>query len=450
MRMMTISHGMTTGYAASLFCSGGIADLALRAAGYEIVVSSELLDERAQIYKANFPGADVVVGDIRDRKSEIIKRTNARLRGGELDLLLATPPCQGMSRNGRGKLLSAVRQGLRPEYDPRNQLIIDTVDIIRALRPRTVVMENVPEMQTTLIEDGSGEPVGIPEYLRREMPSGYCGTQAVVEFADYGVPQRRQRLITIYTRDPVFGEGIESGRVSAFPSPSHSRQGVLPARPWNTVDATIGHLPPLDAGSRDKATSGIPFHRVPLLDEEKYFWVSNTPPGKGAFDNQCVNPACRSQSNPTHGSSHDHAGINRAHKDTPIRCVACGELLPRPWVRSGQDYRLMSGYTSAYKRMRGDLPASALTRNLSYACSDRKIHPRQNRVLSLKEAFLLHTIEDFPWLWERADGRKVSDKLIREVVGESVPPRGLLPFFQHIARNETGATVAAPAQRAIA
>ena len=365
----------TASTAVSLFCSGGIADLALRTAGFEVLVASELVLERAEVYKANFTSTEVIIGDIRKTKKEVVHRARARLGGRTLDLLFATPPCQGMSKNGRGKLLSEIRAGLRPQFDPRNQLITDTLEIIRELRPQNILFENVPEMLTTIIEDMDGTPISMMDYIRREMPTEYSGASTVVEFADFGVPQRRQRLITVYTRCPEFRLAINRDSHQAFPTRTHSRQASLLEKPWVTVDDTICGLPPLDAASSEAASSEIPFHRVPLLDQEKYFWVSNTPPGKGAFDNQCANPSCLFGENVGHGSSYDQKGINRSHKSTPIRCLRCGELLPRPWVRQADEYRLMSGYTSAYKRMRGDLPASALTRNLSYACSDQKLSP---------------------------------------------------------------------------
>lgn len=102
-------------------------------------------------------------------------------------------------------------------------------------------------------------------------------------------------------------------------------------------------------------------------------------------------------------------------------------------MKENGQYRLMKGYTSAYKRMSWDSPASTLTRNLSYACSDNKVHPEQNRVLSLYEAMILHTITNYEFYWQRADGKKVSDKLIRELIGESIPPAGLEKIFCHLA-----------------
>jgi DNA (cytosine-5)-methyltransferase 1 len=92
----------------------------------------------------------------------------------------------------------------------------------------------------------------------------------------------------------------------------------------------------------------------------------------------------------------------------------------------------MRGFTSAYKRMSYDKPASALTRNLSYACSDNKLHPEQNRVLSLFEAFRLHTVDRYPYQWQRPDGRRVNDKTIREIIGESIPPAGFQIIVEHL------------------
>ncbi len=417
--------------AVSLFSGGGIGDLALRAAGAELLVASELREDRAQVLAANFPEAEIVTGDIEAKLDAVLQATQKALGGRRLDVLFATPPCQGMSKNGRGKLLNAIRQGLKPELDVRNQLILHALTLATSLKPRLVVFENVPEMQNTLIADRDGSARDILEIVREELGRDYAGGWEVVEFADFGVPQRRQRLITVFSSES-WAHSIEERGGSFIPPRTHAQSSTLFLKPWVSVLEALEGVPPLDAKSKESATSEIPLHRVPLLDEDKYFWVSNTPPNQGAFDNQCVNPECNYQDNPTHSARHDSHGINRARKDTPLRCARCGELLPRPWVREGENYRLMSGYTSAYRRMRGDLPASALTRNLSYACSDQKVHPTENRVLSLHEACIIHTISDFEFRWERADGKKVSDKTIREIIGESIPPRGLEIIFRHL------------------
>lgn len=418
--------------AVSLFTGGGIGDLALRGCGCHVLVASELLPDRAAVYRANYPETQTIVGDIRETRPRIIRAATDLLAGRELDVLFATPPCQGMSRNGRGKLLNGIRAGVKPALDPRNTLALQAVEIALALDPKVIVFENVPEMEFTLVERPDGGVGDLLATIATSLAPRYKGHWQVVEFADYGVPQRRQRLITVFSRvHPIKGVLARGG--SVLPAPSHSATPSMFTKPWITVDDALENVPPLDAGSEVSASHpSIPLHRVPTLDQEKYFWVRNTPPGRGAFDNQCVNPDCRFTGNPTHGSSHDAQGINRANRDTPIRCVRCGELLPRPWVVENGLHRLMAGFTSAYKRMRGDLPASALTRNLSYACSDQKLHPRQHRVLSIHEALILHTVSRYEFRWQRDDGRAVSDKTIREIVGESIPPYGLEVLFRGI------------------
>lgn len=422
--------------AISLFACGGIGDLGLRNAGFDVVVANELEKDRAEVFKYNYPECHMIVGDIWDKKQEILDETARRLGGESLDIVFATPPCQGMSKNGRGKLLNLLRQGLRDAVDPRNLLVIPAIDIFKKSNAHTLVMENVPEMENTFIPDPfcDGELIGILDFISRELGSEFESSVKVVEFADYGVPQSRQRLISIFTKNNKLKAYMKMAG-SLFPKETHSKNGEA-GRKWVSLRDVIHHLPAIDAASEESAShKEMQYHRVPLLDEDKYFWVSNTPEEMGAFDNQCVNSACRFDKNPTHGATKDENGINRSNKDTPIYCVKCGSLLPRPWVRDPGTggYRLMKGYTSAYRRMSWDSPASTLTRNLSYACSDNKLHPSQNRVLSLHEAMIIHTISDYEFEWKRADGKKVSDKLIRELIGESIPPAGLEKIFKFLA-----------------
>ena len=420
--------------AISLFACGGIGDLGLRHSGFEVVVANELLEERAEVFKCNYPETHMVVGDVWEKKHEILKIMRERLNGSSLDIVFATPPCQGMSKNGRGKLLNLYRQGLKDAIDPRNLLVIPTIEIFIKSGAHTLVMENVPEMENTFIPDhnGDGELIGIIDLIKKSLGNEFSSSIRVVEFANYGVPQSRQRLLSIFTKNERLKKHLEM-HGSLFPKETHSKDGYL-SKKWVTVRDVISNLPPLDAGKPETAQYlQIPFHRVPLLDQDKYLWVSNTPKDKSAFDNQCINPACGFTENTTHSSGKDENGINKASIATPIYCIKCNSLLPRPWVEKNGEYRLMKGYTSAYKRMSWDSPASTLTRNLSYACSDNKVHPSQNRVLSLYEAMKLHTVSNYDFKWMRADGKKVSDKLIRELIGESIPPAGLEKIFTFLA-----------------
>lgn len=414
--------------AVSLFSSGGIGDLSIRAAGFRLLASNELLVDRHSLFESNFPDVSAHTGDIRVVKAKLIADVRRQLKGRALTMLYATPPCQGMSKNGRGKLLNAVRAGKKPPLDERNQLIIPVVQVIKELQPEIVVLENVPEMAHTVILDSAGAPINILEYIDRELKS-YSAKAEVVEFADFGVPQCRQRLITVLSRQERVTNWLQ--RVgSLIPRPTHSKDSAEGTLPWNTVGDAIADFQPLDAQSPASAVSALEFHRVPLLDPMKHWWVANTPAERSAFDNQCCK--CGFDGNKTHSARRNSIGVNRASIDTPLYCQRCGELLPRPSVEKDGERRIMRGFTSAYKRMSATKPASALTRNLSYACSDNKLHPTQNRVLSLAEALRIHTVDQYDYRWVQPDGRKVSDKTVREIIGESIPPAGFEPIIRHL------------------
>lgn len=418
--------------AISLFASSGIGDLAVRAAGINSLVSNELIPERAELHSVNFPESKMLCGDIWDLEGEIIAHSRKLLEGKPLDFMIATPPCQGMSKNGQGKLLAEIRAGNRPKLDLRNRLVIPTMNIATALQPRILFFENVPEMANTVIEDESGNLVGIVDYIASRLGESYAGNATVVEFADYGVPQRRQRLITIFTRDPEVKLQFETAGTLIAPS-THSQHSAKNREPWITVKDAIGHFPELDAMvGRNENLEFNAYHRVPILDQKKYVWISHTPPGRSAFDNQCANRSCGYTGNQTHGSLRTIEGINRASNETPLLCERCGDLLPRPYTEVDGKKRIMKGFTSAYKRMAWDAPSPTLTTNFSYPSSDQNVHPSQNRVLSIFEALTLHTVADYEYQWKDSHGVQVKDGVIRDSIGESVPPRGLERLLSHL------------------
>lgn len=430
-------------FGVSLFSGAGIGDLGFRAAGVTFLAMCEKEGDRAGLAQLNFPESEVYVGDLNEVADGYCRAVANRLagEGQELFLLSCTAPCQGMSKNGQGTLLRNIRKGTRPPLDPRNRLILPALQVAQRLRPRWLVLENVVEMRNTVIEDQLKEVRFILGIVFDTLAPDYVGQAYDVEFADYGIPQRRQRLITVLTRDAPARKRFESG-LPLIPPATHAKSATRGLQRRVSVIEALEGFPPLDAVDEARAgCAAIPFHRVPVLDPKKYEWIRHTPPGKSAFDNQCVNPKCLFQGNQTHGASHNDEGINRAHRDTPLYCGRCGDLLPRPYTEEGGKLRIMSGYTSAYKRMEPNLPAPALTRNLSYPCSDQKVHPYQNRVLSLAEAMALQTIDRYGYRWgplkvSRGNSTRVQpvapDSLIRLVIGESVPPRFLEWLGKHL------------------
>ena len=406
----------------SLFSSAGIGELGIRAAGLEIKISNELLPDRAAIYHENYPEVKEICGDIWEKQQQIVDTWNEECNESPF-LVYATPPCQGMSSNGAGKLLREYREGRRKKEDPRNRLIIPTMNIIRELRPQWILLENVPTMNNTIISDEAGEIINIIDYIRQQLGDDYCGSATVVNCADYGIPQMRKRLITIFTKSEK-GKAYFEKHGTFMPPATHSEKRTLFTKPWVTLRDAIGDLPPLDSKEgKNERVDFHPWHFVPIMKPEKYWWMENTPEGQTAYNNQCVNPDCRFTGNRLHGSNM-RKGLHSSNKDTPIYCEKCGELLPRPTLidkKTGKR-RLLKGYDTAYRRMEWDVPAATLTQNFIFEASDKKVHPEQTRVLSIYEGLILQTIADYECSLS-IDGKQISKNLCAEIIGESVPPK---------------------------
>lgn len=414
----------------SLFSSAGIGELGIKKLGMEILVSNELLPQRCSLYSENYPEVESICGDIWEKQGEIIEAWNKAYDGSPF-LIYATPPCQGMSSNGAGKLLSEIRKGNRKPEDPRNRLIIPTLNIVTELRPMWLLLENVPTMNNTVISDENGEYVNIIDYISQRLGEDYIGKAEVVNCADYGIPQMRKRLITIFSRDPKAKEYFRI-HDSFIPPKTHSEERTLFTEKWVTLRDAIGDLPPLDARKgKNENKSFNPWHFVPIMNEEKYWWMSCAAEGCTAYNNQCVNPNCMYDKNPLHGSN-TNDGTHTSNKNTPIYCEKCGELLPRPTVidKKTKVRRLIKGYDTAYRRMEWDKPAATLTQNFIFEASDKKVHPDQTRVLSIYEALVLQTIADYEYKLI-LDGKPISKNMCAEIIGESVPPK----IIEIICRN---------------
>jgi DNA (cytosine-5)-methyltransferase 1 len=397
-----------------LFSSAGIGELGIERSGIEIACANEIVPYRVELYRENFPRHEIVEGDIWQVSDQIAEVTAGKLDGEELFLLYATPPCQGMSSNGMGRLKWEVSQGNRHEDDPRNRLIIPTVELIIKLRPRWILLENVPGMRMTEIHDQNGNLVNIIDFIAQQLGSEYVGTAEVLACDDFGVPQKRKRLVTIYTRDENGKKRFNENGGSFFSNDMKETR--------KTLRDAISHLPPLDAKpGKNQRLDYHQYHYVNAINETKYWWLENTPEGQTAFNNQCVNPDCRFQGNRLH-IDQKKDGKWASSKVTPIECERCGHPLPRPTVEDENGgRRLLKGFHSAYRRMKWDEPARTLTQNFLYEASDNKVHPEQNRVLSVLEALILQTIDryDYKFLIE---GKDIGPAKIAEVIGESVPP----------------------------
>lgn len=425
-------------HAISLFSSSGVGELGLKRSGIEVLAANEILADRCALYASNHPRTTMFQGDIWKVGPDIVRHVR-QVAGPDLFLAYATPPCQGMSTNGYGKLKAEVAAGNRPAEDARNRLIIPAMDVIAALRPHWVLLENVPGMRDTSIRTEHGH-ANILEYVAGRLGPDYAGGAEVLSCSHYGIAQLRRRLIAIFTREPRAKEYYAACGGTFFPSTERTTPP--------TLRSAIGHCPPLDAvRGKEAAPDFHPMHRVGVMKPDKYWWVSCTPEGETAYNNQCANSDCRFDGNERHVDSIED-GTWRSSKSTPIVCAKCGSLLPRPTFIDAKTglRRLIRGFHSAYRRMEWDKPARTLTRNYPFEASDNKVHPSQNRVLSTYEALVLQTIADYDYHWF-VDGKPANQSLIARTIGESVPPR----LIEFIARKIVGITrgVLRPSARAL-
>ena len=186
----------------SLFSGAGIGDLGIHyGCGIKTIVAVEKIESRANLIRANYPETEVIQGDISQNITEIIDVSNSKLGGKRPLLVSISPPCQGMSLNGIGKINSEIKKGNRPKYDPRNRLFIPALKIARSLQPEFILFENVSNMKNTVIKSRSKEGFSkILDSIPRYLGKGYTIYTFVQEFANYGVPHFRKRLITIAKR----------------------------------------------------------------------------------------------------------------------------------------------------------------------------------------------------------------------------------------------------------
>jgi DNA (cytosine-5)-methyltransferase 1 len=418
--------------AVSLFSSAGIGELGLERNKIEVIAANEIVAKRCNLYRENHRNVHLFEGDVWKLKEEIVQFVTERLGQEGVFLVYATPPCQGMSTNGVGKLKAEIKAGNRPLEDARNRLIIPAMDIICSLRPQWVLLENVPRMKDVIIRTDDGQS-RILDYVSKRLGRDYVGKGEVLSCSDYGIPQIRKRLITVFTRNENGKCYFDSNNGTFFPDHEKTRARTP------TLRNAIGSFPPLDAvAGKESCPSFNPLHYVPIMNPEKYWWVSNIKEGDTAYNNQCVNPSCMFQGNKLHVDKLQD-GHWQSNKNTPIYCQKCGHLLPRPTIidPKTKERRLISGFHSAYRRMVWDEPARTLTQNFIYEASDNKIHPNQNRVLSVYEALVIQTIADYDYRWARV-GKRMPLAFIAEIIGESVPPKLIDFIAQKIIRITEG------------
>ena len=234
---------------AEFFCGvGGTSRGFTRSGRFNVAFGNDVKNEALRTFEFNHAHDDVppstVRNDIRLLDVDTIHGA-LKERGvgkGGLDLMIGGPPCQGFSQLRRnehreeGKIVKFTGYS-QLAHDPRNDLVLRYLEVAEALRPKFLVIENVPQMLNHGFEGRLGKLSElVVQMLEKDL--GYKVEVAVVNCADYGVPQLRERAIFIAS-----SIGPASLPPKTHGDPKDKRLMEAGLKPWVTVEDAIGDLP---------------------------------------------------------------------------------------------------------------------------------------------------------------------------------------------------------------
>lgn len=208
--------------AISFFAGGGGLDLGISYAGFDVLYASDIEPQHCETLKHNFPEATVEAVDIIHQSgSKVVDAAGTR----EIDLMIGGPPCQSFSILGRRKSFE----------DERGKLVFEYARLVKEIRPRAFILENVPGLLT--VNKGK-DWEELLNFFRKE--TGYNLQYEILNAADFGVPQIRKRVFLI---------GFREKTDFHYPKPTHFSQENIHIQkqfPWVTsyeALENINHLP---------------------------------------------------------------------------------------------------------------------------------------------------------------------------------------------------------------
>jgi DNA (cytosine-5)-methyltransferase 1 len=372
----------------SLFSNVGVAEAYLDSIGIDVVLANEIDEKRAKFYKHLYPNTEMILGDITNKEifNEIIKKAKEI----EIDFIIATPPCQGMSSAGK-----------QDKDDIRNHLITYAIEIIKILKPKFVFLENVPQQLKTTIRY-KNKKVLIPDYLKEELNSNYYFNKTqTIDSSDFGVPQSRIRSIFLLSKKEI-------NFIWEHPEKEKKKK---------TLEEAIGNLPSLDPLIYDitekehlelfpnyekKKKEGLKvskWHYPPTHSKRHVEWLIRTPSGQTAFDNEIYFPK----------------------------------------KENGQR---INGHYNTYRRLSWDKPSRTITQNNGVISSLACVHPgykindsdNENlRIYSDPRCFSIYElmiISSIPLDWNIPEW--ANERMIRHVIGEGIPSKLVKYIFNDL------------------
>lgn len=203
-------------------------------AGFEIVLAIDNWKDALDTFVINHPGAIALETDLSNFEPSLLTKTY-KINPGEIDVVIGGPPCQGFSISGK-----------RMTDDTRNNLYKSFVKIVKYLKPKAFILENVPN----LVSMGNGT---IKDQIIEDFEKlGYTVVYKILKASDYGVPQNRRRVIFV---------GLSGNTAFVFPEPTHG-EDMYPNLYVSSKEA-IGDLP------EESIPDGFPYPTEPESEYQK-------------------------------------------------------------------------------------------------------------------------------------------------------------------------------------
>lgn len=363
----------------TLFSSAGVGCHGFQMEGYRCIATNELIERRMQVQRCNHKceyDSGYIVGDI--TTDEIKQRIYAEIRkwkhkgNDRVDVIIATPPCQG---------ISVINHKKNDKEINRNSLVVESVEIIRQINPRFFIFENVMAFQKTLCITPDGRTVPIGEYIREVLGKDYIISGRILNFMNYGSNSSRTRTLMIGV-DKAYRNNITP--YDLYPE----------FRPEKTLREVIYDFPRLEWG---EICTGDFYHAFRTYKPEMREWIHDLKESESAFDND--------------------APEKRPHR------VVNGKIVEN--IRKNRD---------KYTRQPWDRFIQCVHTRNDQLAAQNTIHPEQDRVYSIRELMAMMTIpDDFRWVdmsleelnalsdEEKLDVYKNHEMNIRQCLGEAVP-----------------------------
>ena len=307
---------------------------------FDVVAANEILENMATAYSMNHPNVKMYNKDIHDLSFDEIKK-DLNIEDGQIDVVVGGPPCQAYSTVGK-----------RLMDDPRGKLFQEYFRILKEVYPKIFVFENVKGMLSMNGGDLIKTVVALFESI------GYKVQYRVLNAADYGAPQIRERVIII---------GHRLGGEFYYPEPTHGNNAGsenlfgTSLKPYVTLSEAIGDLDNLGNGESQST------YKCEPQNEYQRLMRKNAP-----------------------ATLKDHEVPKNNAK-----LIALMKALPDGGSPADipEELRPSSGFGNTYCRLWWDKPCTTITRNLGCPSSSRCIHPKSPRPLSTREGA---RIQGFP------------------------------------------------------